>query len=94
MLTVNKNIEHYSGKGVKFILTENKTIVYTNLQTFLVQYDHRNHAKQLERLRELIRLNQMQTLPDLITYCGFRPGGYHDQMYGLELVPTKMERHI
>lgn len=84
--------EYYYGDGVTFILTDKKTVVCTNLQTFLVRHDHRNYIKQLERLREMIMKNEMRSLPDLITYCGYKPGGYNDQMCGLELVPTRLER--
>lgn len=77
-----------------FILTDTKTIVQTPLQIFLIKHDHRNYLKQLERLRELIRRDEMTSLADLITYCSYKQGGYRDQMSGLELVPTKLERHI
>jgi hypothetical protein len=77
-----------------FILTSDKTLVSTRYQTFLIRYDHRNYIKQLERLRELIRKGKMTSIVDLITYCKYRPGGYKDQMCGLELVPTRLERHI
>jgi len=77
-----------------FILTDDKTLVATRYQTFLIKYDHRNYIKQLEKLRELIKKGEMRSIVDLITYCKYRPGGYKDQMCGLELVPTRLERHI
>lgn len=82
-------------KTMSFMLTPTKTIVHIGINgAFLIRYDHRNHSKQLERLRGLIRQNKVKTASELIDYCDLRNGVYVDQMYGLELVPTKIERHI
>lgn len=73
-----------------------KTLVVCSTGVFLIKYDHRNYRMQLERLRLKILRKQMKSMTDLIDYCRFRPGAYQktSQMCGLELVPTKLERHI
>lgn len=85
-------------RTLKFILTEEKTLVVVNpdspvKQVFIIKYDHRNYEKQLEHLRNLIKKGKMRSVVDLVTYCKLRPGRQY-QMYGLELIPTKLERHI
>lgn len=93
-IIVEDRISYYYGNDITFILTDKKTIVHTSLQTFLVKHDHRNYLKRLERLREMIINDEMKSLAELISYCGYRPGNYHDQMCGLEMVPTRLERHL
>jgi hypothetical protein len=95
MEQTNKEYKVYTPTPtLTFYLFEKKTIIKTPLQTFIIQYDHRNYMKQLERLRTLITNNKMKTIIDLIEYCNFRAGNYHDQMAGLEMVPTRLERHL
>ena len=89
-----KNIICHRKERVCFFLTENDLIVSTGFQSFLVRYDHRNYGKQLERLRLMVEKGQIKSIVDLIDYCKFGPGGYKDQMCGLMLVPTRLERHI
>jgi hypothetical protein len=84
--------------GIHFILTEEKTVAVTNpdtplQQAFLIKHDHRNYIKQLMDLREMIRANQVKTAAELVAYCNPHPGK-NSQMYGLELIPTKLERYI
>lgn len=78
-------------ESITFILTETKTIYKTNLQAFIIRYDHYNYSKQLERLRDKIRNNQINSTSELITFCKYRPG-LNSQMYGLELVPVSFKR--
>lgn len=77
-----------------FVMTETKTLVVSFTGTFLIRYDHRNYAGQLKRLRDMIKRKEIKSMVDLIDYCQYRPGNYRDQMAGLELVPTKLERHV
>jgi hypothetical protein len=82
-------------KSITFILTDSETIAMTNLQTFVIKYDHHNYSSQLGRLRDLIRSNKIQSPTDLVDFCNWRPGNNRTcQNYGLELVPTKIERYI
>lgn len=84
--------------GIHFILTDEKTVAVTNpgtslQQTFLIKHDHRNYIKQLMDLREMIRAGEITTAAQLVAYCNPHPGK-NSQMYGLELIPTKLERYI
>ena len=86
-------------KTLTFLLTEQKVLVITHpesqlRQVFIVQYDHHNYAKKLNELREMIKENKVKSITDLVSFCNFHVGSYKDQMAGLELVPTKLERHI
>lgn len=85
---------YYKRKDFSFILTDKRTIVSTSHQTFVVKHDHRNYIKQLERLRAMVIKGEINSLSELITFCSFKPGGYRDQMCGLELVSTKLERYL
>lgn len=87
-------VGYYYRDGITFILTEEKTIISTKFQTFIVRYDHSNYIKRLENLRKMIANGKMKSLSELVTYCDYKPGGYKDQMSGLELVPTLLKRHI
>lgn len=90
-------VEHivcHQQNKVCFVLTSTKTIVMCSTGTFIVKYDHRNYRMQLERLREMIRQRVIRSMADLIDFCKFRPGNYASQMCGLQLVPTRLERHI
>lgn len=94
-LEIKERPEVYEvSKFMSFVLTKNKTIVINSGQAFLIRYDHRNYRKQLVRLRELIRQGQIKSMTDLIEYCNFRPGNYHGLMCGLEMVYTRLERHV
>lgn len=82
-------------ESLSFILTEDETLVKTNLQTFLIQYDHRNYSKQLRTLREMIRQGNIKRMDELINFCDYKPSESQLKiMTGLELVSTKLERHI
>jgi hypothetical protein len=77
-----------------FVLTDHETIVICPSGTFLIRYDHNNYKMQLERLRDMIRRKKMKSMADLLDYCQYRPGNYPNQMCGLELIPTRLERHV
>lgn len=77
-----------------FFLTPTKTIVNLGLNgAFLICYHHRNYKEQLDTLRELVRRKKMKSVSDLISYCDLKPGRL-SKMYGLELVPIKLEWYI
>lgn len=80
--------------NLTFIVTDTKTLVVCFTGTFLIKYHHRNYAGQLKRLRHMILNNEIDSMVDLIEFCQYGPGPYNDQMSGLELVSTKLERHI
>lgn len=83
-----------AGSTMTFILTPTKTIVHIGINgAFLIDYHHNNYKKQLDTLRDLVRRNEMTSVSDLESFCNLRPGRI-SKMYGLELVPTKLERYI
>lgn len=94
IMATKSGIEIYRpSKSLTFVLTPTKTLVCVSGQTFRIAYDHRNYSKRLMQLRELIRENKMRNIVDLIEYANFKPGR-RSQMYGLELVYTRLERYV
>lgn len=85
---------HRRSGNIAFVVTDTKTLVVCFTGTFLIRYDHRNYAGQLKRLRDMICRNEIKSMAELIEYCQFKPGNYRGQMSGLQLIPTKLERHV
>jgi len=85
--------EVYKTENITFLLVDDKILVKTYHQTFIVRYDHYNYRKQLNTLRDLIRSGDIERMDDLLSYCNLHPGkrGF---MYGLELKITRLERHM
>lgn len=76
-----------------FAFGAKETLVATSLELYTIKYYHRNYKNQFMNLREYVKCGGIQTIVDLIDYCKLRCGK-NSQMYGLELVTTKLERHI
>jgi len=76
-----------------FAFKSDEVLVATPLQLYKIKYYHRNYRKQYANIRKLVVSGKIKNVADLIDYCKFRPG-VNSQMYGLELLVTKLERHI
>lgn len=76
-----------------FILTKDKTIVITPLQTLLVIYINGNYKRQWYILREKIRDNEIGSITELLEFNRPRIGGI-SQIQGLVLENTKLSRHV
>lgn len=84
---------HRVNNRLLFAFGVRDTLVATHLELYTIKYYHRNYKNQFMNLREHVECGEIQTIVDLIDYCKLRPGK-NSQMYGLELVTTKLERHL
>lgn len=82
--------------SLAFFIIGEKIIVHSGMQTFILKYDHANYKPRLIRLKSIVREDGIKSIIELIDYCGFKAGAYQakSQMEGLELVPTRIERHL
>lgn len=97
MTVANKKcIETYRPTStLTFLLIDDKIIVATGLQTFLIKYTHANYIPKLNLLRELIRNNKVKTITDVVDYCTSRNENYKsNDMPSLEMIGTRIERHL
>lgn len=97
MNTVDKTkVEKYTpSQSLTFYIIGEKVLAKTTVGTFIIKYDHGNYKKQLERLKINIRQNKIKSPTELICFCAFRPmGGTRGRMAGLELVTSRLERHL
>lgn len=76
-----------------FVFINEKILVVTPLEVYKIEYYHRNYQFRFMNLRKAVEEGEIKSVSDLIDYCKLRPGK-NSQMYGLELVTTKLERHI
>lgn len=91
-MTVASHETYTINNQLTFILTDTKIIVKTPYQTNLVAFATGNYKRRWEKLNDKIRRGEIKTISQLISYN--QPKVVGQQIQGLILIPTKLERYV